>query len=180
MPPFPAVPLPVTPTPAPATIPISFIAAVSAQAVQMVGDVSLPLPPLPGAVGARVSIQSGAYPTDYDTAGSNMLSASFLYNTIQLGLVYAPALATLLASAAYAAYVAAGETGPAFDVLFATSDYQTWLGAYDLAYVEYTTYVSTYTSAQSALNWWQTYARAVNFFNANPLLSNPYSGVNEI
>lgn len=192
--PFTPTVVPVTPTPAPATIPISFTSDPSAPSGQIVsflpvatgipydesvsGVFALPLAPLPTAVGATVRVPQGAAAMDYQTAGNNLLESAMLYSE-QL-TVYAPALATLLASDAYAAYVAAGETQAAFDVLFATSDYQTWLVAFTTVSNGYLAYIATYNAAQSALNWWNTYAAAVNYWNRYPLSANPFSSTNPI
>jgi hypothetical protein len=117
-------PLPaINPTPAPSTIPISFISDPTVTSAQIYGQVltgvpfdeqisvggqsfiELPLTPLPTPVGARVSIPQGAYPMDYQTAGSSLIEWSTFY-TGQLA-TYETALATFLASASYATYLSA-------------------------------------------------------------------------
>lgn len=213
---FPGAFATINPTPAPATVPISFISDVGAQPSGIVPTsitvkisqsgpdvtvtlaqpvlglplgssvvqsgvslIALPLAPLPTPVGARVSMPPGTYPTEYQQAGSNVLQAAIIYNFALT--VYNPALATFLASASWAAFVAAGETGPALTTLVQTGDYATWIAAYLIILNAYNNaYVPAYNSGQSALNWWQTYANAVNFWNNNPTQRNPYSSANRL
>ena len=88
------------------------------------GAITLPLSPLPTANGALVSIAQGAYPMDYQTAGSNILEQAVNYAAA--ATVYGPQLATFLGSGSWATYVAAGETQAALLALELTSDFLTW------------------------------------------------------
>jgi hypothetical protein len=126
VPPFAPGALPaINPSPAPATIPTSFINDPTVQRSQIVNmggvltgipfnegvsgsAIKLPLPPLPTPLGAVVSVAAGAYPLDYQTAGSNLLEANQANSPYNRAVAtYNAAVATLQASGAYATYQAA-------------------------------------------------------------------------